>query len=58
MDPGNAAVGFQDPAVRARWQHVVDTYPARIDALVVAEDQEFSWDLRDVMRRTLAVAQA
>ena len=56
--PAQAAHGFHDPAVRARWQHVADTYPARIDALVAAADQEFSWDLRDVMRRTLAVARA
>ena len=56
--PEHAAQGFHDPAVRARWQRVVDTYPARIDALVTAADQEFSWDLRDVLRRTLAVARA
>ena len=56
--PERAAEGFGDLAVRARWQRVVDTYPGRIDALVVAADQEFSWDLRDVMRRTLVVARA
>ncbi len=56
--PEEAAQGFHDPAVRARWQRVADTYPGRIDALVTAADQEFSWDLRDVLRRTLAVARA
>jgi hyaluronoglucosaminidase len=56
--PARAARGFHDPAARARWQHVVDTYPGRMDALVAAADPEFSWDLRDVMRRTLAVARA
>src|SRR5262249_24616988 len=56
--PGSAATGFHDPATRARWQRVVDTYPARIDALVTAADPEFSWDLRDVLRRTLAVDRA
>lgn len=56
--PAQAARGFHDPVIRARWQRVVDTYPARIDALVTAADPEFSWDLRDVLRRTLAVARA
>ncbi|HEX5044884.1 MAG TPA: beta-N-acetylglucosaminidase domain-containing protein [Candidatus Polarisedimenticolaceae bacterium] len=56
--PEGAAHGFHDPAVRARWQRVVDTYPARIDALASAADGEFSWDLRDVLRRTLTVARA
>lgn len=56
--PSTAARGFGDPAVRERWRRVADTYPDRIDALAEGADADFSWELRDAMRRTLFVARA